>query len=37
MLDHGIIELSTGDWASPLVIVQKKDSTLRLSVSTTDA
>ena len=32
MLAHGIIERSTSDWASPLVIVRKKDSTLRLCV-----
>ena len=30
MLDHGIIEHSSSDWASPLVIVRKKDSSLRL-------
>ena len=32
MLDHGIIEHSSSDWASPLVIVRKKDSSLRLCV-----
>ena len=31
MLDHGIIEHSSSDWASPLVIV-RKDSSLRLCV-----
>ena len=32
MLEHGIIEHSSSDWASPLVIVRKKDSSLRLCV-----
>ena len=32
MLDHGVIEHSTSEWASPLVPVKKKDSTLRLCV-----
>ena len=32
MLDHGIIEHSSSDWASPLVIVRKKDSSLRLCI-----
>lgn len=32
MLDHGIIEHSSSNWASPLVIVHKKDSSLRLCV-----
>lgn len=32
MLEHGIIEHSTSDWASPLVAVQKKDGSLRLCV-----
>ena len=32
MLDHGIIEHSSSDWASPLVIVRKKDASLRLCV-----
>ena len=32
MLDHGMIERSSSDWASPLVAVKKKDSSLRLCV-----
>ena len=32
MLDHGIIEQSTSNWAFPLVTVRKKDSSLRLCV-----
>ena len=32
MLDHGIIERSTSDWASPMVTVKKKDGSLRLCV-----
>ena len=32
MLDCGIIERSTSDWASPMVTVQKKDKSLRLCV-----
>jgi len=32
MLDHGVIERSSSDWASPLVAVKKKDSSLRLCV-----
>ena len=32
MLDCGIIERSTSDWAAPMVTVQKKDKSLRLCV-----
>ena len=32
MLDHGVIERSTSDWASPMVTVKKKDGSLRLCV-----
>ena len=32
MLDHGVIERSASDWASPLVTVGKKDGGLRLCV-----
>ena len=32
MLAHGIIERSKSDWAFPLVVVRKKDSSLRLCV-----
>ena len=32
MLEHGTIEPSTSDWASPMVTVQKKDKSLRLCV-----
>ena len=32
MLDHGVIEESTSNWAFPLVTVRKKDSSLRLCV-----
>ena len=32
MLHHSIIERSTSDWASPMVVIQKKDKSLRLCV-----
>ena len=32
MLESGIIDESTSEWASPIVIVHKKDRTLRLGV-----
>ena len=32
MLDAGVIELSSSKWASPIVVVDKKDGTLRLCV-----
>lgn len=32
MLDHGVIEESSSNWAFPLVTVRKKDSSLRLCV-----
>ena len=32
MLEHGVIEHSTSEWAFPMVVVQKKDRTLRLCV-----
>ena len=32
MLEHGIIEPSSSDWSSPMVIVKKKDKTVRVCV-----
>ena len=32
MLEHGIIDRSTSEWASPLITVRKKDHSLRLCV-----
>ena len=32
MLEHGIIEHSSSDWASPIVVVPKKDKTVHLCV-----
>ena len=32
MLDNGIIESSTGPWASPIVLVRKKDGGVRLCI-----
>ena len=32
MLGHGIIEPSTSDWASPIVTVRKKDTSIRICV-----
>ena len=32
MLAHGMIETSSCDWASPILLVKKKDGSLRLCV-----
>ena len=32
MLEEGVIEPSNSEWASPMVIIKKKDDTLRLCV-----
>ena len=32
MLSHGIIKRSNSEWAAPMVIVKKKDGTLRICV-----
>ena len=32
MLEHGIIEHSSSNWASPIVVVMKEDKTVRLCV-----